>query len=103
MQTGKSLSAALCHCSLSVPSRLANLVRGNVHAGRVSMDHPVCLEATSQRQRHTKLDRAKSISRRAAALRPRNSLPLRIYAARGTDKGVVEAHADWGVAAAVFC
>ena len=49
---------------------------------RLPVDAPLCLEAPAQRSRHAQPAREQSVSRRAAALRPRRALSLPLHAAR---------------------
>src|SRR5438552_4094340 len=92
MQAGRSGAATMRHCAVSVSHRLADLVRGHVDGGPISLDAASALEAAAQRSGRAEPARGEPVSRRSAALDPRPALPLRVRAARRPDRRLVEAH-----------
>src|SRR5262245_41383874 len=67
-QAGRSESAAAVRRALSTSYRLANLVRSDGIACRISLDAAFCLETSAQRSRHALAPGEQSLSGRATSL-----------------------------------
>src|SRR5262249_453826 len=93
-QTRGPEEAPADHRALPAAARLGGLVRGDVHAGRLSVDASLQVEAAAWRSRRDEPPGERSLPRRAAALDPCLVLPVRVRAAGESEPRLVAAPAS---------
>src|SRR6266508_6158169 len=99
-QARRSESQTAVRRAVSTADRLANLVRCDGFARRLSVDAAFCLETSAQQSRYTLAPGEQSFPRRAASLHPRAAVSLSIRA--NWRESVVETRTNRRMVACTF-